>query len=155
MSWTRCAVPWRARRGLPGVARALKRSTRSVSCGTSAPAFRAAAWLWTRHARSRGCGASASAQSSKPQNGAARHRRMLAQTAERQGLKKLPAPDWGCLMRRYTETTSGAGAQWIEMTDARSREGIATPDTPGALGDARSTLQLLRILARREAAETE
>ena len=87
--------------------------------------------------------------------GAARHMRMLVQTAERHGLKRLPAPDWGCLMRRYTETTSGTGAEWIELTAARAREGIAAPDTPGALEDARTTLQILRILARREAAEAE
>ena len=86
---------------------------------------------------------------------AARHMRMLAQTAERHGLKKLPAPDWGCLMRRYTETTAGTGAEWIELTGARTREGIAAPDIPGALEDARTTLQILRMLARREAAEAE
>ena len=87
--------------------------------------------------------------------GAALHLRMLAQTAERHGLKKLPGTDWGCLMRRYTEATAGPGAQWIELAAARTREGIAAPDTPGALEDARTTLQLLRILARREAAEAE
>ena len=87
--------------------------------------------------------------------GAALHLRMLAQTAERHGLKKLPGTDWGCLMRRYTETTSGQGAQWIELATARTREGIAAPDNPGALEDARTTLQLLRILARREAAAAE
>ena len=86
---------------------------------------------------------------------AARHMRMLAQTAERHGLKKLPAPDWGCLMRRYTETTAGTGAEWIELTGARTREGIAAPDAPGALEDARTTLRILRMLARREAAEAE
>ena len=61
---------------------------------------------------------------------AARHMRMLAQTAERHGMKKLPARDWGCLMRRYTETTAGAGAEWIELTAARTHEAIAAPDVP-------------------------
>ena len=87
--------------------------------------------------------------------GAALHLRMLAQTAERHGLKKLPGTDWGCLMRRYTEAAAGAGAQWIELDAARTREDIAAPATPGALEDARTALQILRILARREAAEDE
>ncbi len=87
--------------------------------------------------------------------GAALHLRMLAQTAERHGVKKLPGTDWGCLMRRYTEAAAGAGAQWIELEAARTREDIAAPTTPGALEDARTALQILRILARREAAEAE
>ena len=87
--------------------------------------------------------------------GAALHLRMLAQTAERHGVKKLPGTDWGCLMRRYTEAAAGAGAQWIELDAARTREDIAAPATPGALEDARTALQILRILARREAAEDE
>ncbi len=87
--------------------------------------------------------------------GAALHLRMLAQTAERQRVKKLPGTDWGCLMRRYTEATAGAGARWIELDAARTREDIAAPATPGALEDARTALQILRILARREAAEAE
>ena len=83
------------------------------------------------------------------------HRRMVAQTAERYGLKRLPATDWGCLMRRYTEATAGADAQWIELADAVAREGIAAPETHWAVDDARTALELLGILARRQEAERE
>lgn len=81
------------------------------------------------------------------------HRRLLVQTAERHGLKRMPATDWACLMRTYTETTSGRDAPWIELAAARTREGLAAPATHWAMEDARTALELLRILAHREAAE--
>ena len=81
------------------------------------------------------------------------HRRLLTQTAERHGLKRMPATDWACLMRRYTETTSGRDASWIELAAARTREGLPAPATHWAMEDAHTALELLRILAHREAAE--
>jgi hypothetical protein len=58
-------------------------------------------------------------------------------------------------MRRYTEATAGAGAQWIELADAVAREGITAPETHWAVDDARTALELLGILARRQEAERE
>lgn len=78
------------------------------------------------------------------------HRRMVVQSGERHGLKRIPAIDWGCLMRRYTESTLGPEAQWIELPDAVSREGIVTPEAPRAMDDARAALELMRILGRQQ-----
>lgn len=78
------------------------------------------------------------------------HRRMLSQTAERQGLKRLPPTDWGCLMRRYTEETTGYESPWIEIGSAAAREGIPMEQPPSAVDDAHVALQLLRTMARRE-----
>ena len=86
---------------------------------------------------------------------ALRHRQMLMQTADRHGLKKMPARDWGCLMRKYTGTTAGPGAEWISLADAAARESITPPETHWALDGARTALELLRIMARREEAERE
>ena len=71
---------------------------------------------------------------------------MLTQTTERHGLKKLPGIDWGCLMRRYTETVTGLGGQWINLATARVREDIVSSNSVGVLEDARTALQLLQIL---------
>lgn len=81
------------------------------------------------------------------------HRRMLSQTAERHGLKRLPTADWGCLMRRYTESTAGPGSRWINLAEATTRENIANTGTKRAVDDARAALELLRIMARREKTE--
>jgi len=81
------------------------------------------------------------------------HRRMLTQTAERHGLKRLPVTDWACLMRTYTQMTAGPDAPWIELAAARTRERLAAPVTHWAMEDGRTALELLRILACREASE--
>ena len=87
--------------------------------------------------------------------GAALHLRMLTQTTERHGLKKLPGIDWGCLMRRYTETVTGLGGQWINLATARVREDIVSSNSVGVLEDARTALQLLQILAERQLTEQD
>ena len=66
----------------------------------------------------------------------------------------MPATDWACLMRTYTETTSGRDAPWIELAaGAHARRSWPRPRHIGPWKTPGRRLELLRILAHREAAE--
>ena len=81
-------------------------------------------------------------------------RRLLAQTCEHHGLA-LPEIDWRCLMLDYARhrgepsTRPGSAHRWHRLGAAARHEGA--PPRGGrhdALGDARTSLELMRAVAR-------
>ena len=70
--------------------------------------------------------------------------RLLKQTAERHGLS-LPSVPWHCAMRAEADYR-GTGAAWAKLGDAAARLGVRAADAHSAVGDARTTLAVMRRL---------
>lgn len=72
-------------------------------------------------------------------------RSMLEQTAERHGLI-LPAVLWRCAMQAEADT-HGPDTAWSNLEDAAEYWGVPASDGHSAVGDARTTLAVVRRLA--------
>ena len=73
-------------------------------------------------------------------------RSMLEQTAERHGLM-LPAVPWRCAMQAEADT-HGPDTAWSNLEEAAGRWGVPNSDAHSAVGDARTTLAVVRRLAK-------